>query len=91
MGIKVRQGPRERCTTVEVISAPLFTPEQAERMLRGTMRLVSINPTPGLIERWARGQVEAGVVCPECSGNWQTWVDREKRRKEEGRLPWENS
>lgn len=95
MGIIVKSGfrkkePEPEAETLMPPLEPLYTPEMASKMLRATMKLVSINPTPGLLRRWAAGQIEAGVICPECGGDWDAWVDRETRRKERDLLPWES-
>ena len=92
MGIKIVQGVKPKSESAPIVFEPLpplFTEEQARRMLMATMKLVAINQTPGLMERWAAGQKLGGVVCPECGGDWDAWIAREKRRKEQDLLPWE--
>jgi hypothetical protein len=91
MGIKIaRNQPEESSSSTSSQVLPsLLTPAQAEMMLRTIMRMVSINLTPGLMERFAEGYQDAGVICPECGGDWRAWVEREHRRKDLDLLPWE--
>ena len=48
---------------------------------------VAGNPTPGLLERWIVGLVEAKVLCPfGCT--WESWLAG-VRAGELEKLPWE--